>query len=211
MFSYKTRENIKKIFILIRSYWLQPQFKDCGKSSRFESIGRIVGAKAIKIGNRVHFSEGFYLTVWLNISKNAQLLIGDDCHFGAYNHITCTNKIIIGDNLLTGKWVTITDNSHGETDIDTLAIPPSKRDVVSKGPIIIGDNVWIGDKATILPGVTIGKGAVIAANSVVTKDVDPYSVVGGIPSKSLNFNRLYKINGGGYLATGQFGMYSAVA
>ena len=55
--------------------------------------------------------------------------------------------------------------------------------MTSKGPVIIGDNVWIGDKATILGGVTIGESVIIAANSVVTKDVPPYSVVAGIPAK----------------------------
>lgn len=55
--------------------------------------------------------------------------------------------------------------------------------VTSKGPVIIGSNVWFGDKATILPNVTIGDGAVIAANSVVTKDVPAYSVVAGNPAK----------------------------
>ena len=57
------------------------------------------------------------------------------------------------------------------------------RLVVSKGSVIIGNNVWIGDKATILPNVTIADGAVIAANSVVTKDVPAYSVVAGNPAK----------------------------
>lgn len=81
--------------------------------------------------------------------------------------------------------MTITDNSHGETDYDSLCMPPSKRLITSKGPVIIGNNVWIGDKATILPGVTIGDGVVVAANAVVTKDVPAYSVVGGNPVKIL--------------------------
>lgn len=95
---------------------------------------------------------------------------------------------MIGDNCLTGKWVTITDNSHGETDYDSLLLPPNKRNITSKGPIVVGNNVWIGDKATILPGVTIGDGAVIAANAVVTKDVPAYCVVGGNPAKIIKNN-----------------------
>jgi acetyltransferase-like isoleucine patch superfamily enzyme len=93
------------------------------------------------------------------------------------------NKIIIGNNLLTGKWVTITDNAHGTTDKEALLSPPIERLLSSKGPVIIGNNVWIGDKATILPGVTIGDGAIIGANAVVTKDVPPYSVVVGNPAR----------------------------
>lgn len=119
------------------------------------------------------------------------LKIGSHCSFGAFNHITCANKVVIGDYCLTGKWVTITDNSHGETDSDSLHLPPSKRPVTSKGAVVIGNNVWIGDKATILPGVTIGDGAVIAANAVVTKNVQAYSVVGGNPAKILkSFNKM---------------------
>mgnify|MGYP002521654289 FL=1 len=117
------------------------------------------------------------------------LKIGSHCGFGAFNHITCANKVAISDHCLTGKWVTITDNSHGETDLDSLCLPPGKRPITSKGPVVIGNNVWIGDKATILPGVTIGDGAVIAANAVVTKDVPAYSVVGGNPAKILKQNK----------------------
>lgn len=91
--------------------------------------------------------------------------------------------IIIGDDVLTGKWVTITDNSHGETDMDSLREAPNNRIIVIKGPVIIQNKVWIGDKATILPGVTIGEGAVVAVNAVVTKDVPPFSVVAGVPAK----------------------------
>ena len=117
------------------------------------------------------------------------LKIGNHCCFGAYNHITCANRVVIGDNCLTGKWVTITDNSHGETDYESLRLPPGKRPITSKGDVVIGNNVWIGDKATVLPGVTIGDGAVIAANAVVTKDVPEYSVVGGNPARILKLNK----------------------
>ena len=65
---------------------------------------------------------------------------------------------------------------------------------MSKGPITIGKNVWIGDKATILPGVTIGDGAVIAANAVVTKNVSAYNIVGGNPARIIkdNYNQFLK-------------------
>ena len=95
--------------------------------------------------------------------------------------------------MLTGKWVTITDNSHGETDKDTLGMRPQKRTITSKGPVVIGNNVWIGDKATILPGVIIGDGAVIAANAVVTKDVPAYSVVGGNRAKIIMRDEQVKV------------------
>ncbi len=109
--------------------------------------------------------------------------IGKNCNFGDYLHLTCINKINIGDDLLTGRWVTISDNGHGNSNYQTLQISPVKRNLVSKGPVEIGNNVWIGDKATILSGVKIGECSIIAANAVVTKDVPSYSVVAGNPAK----------------------------
>lgn len=150
----------------------------------------------ISIGIGTGFGDGLYLTAWekyrcvINGKDEIQsftpsLTIGEGCNFGAFNHITCINRIQIGNRLLTGKWVTITDNSHGDTDEATLRVNPIKRPLFSKGPVVIGNDVWIGDKATILSGVTIGDGAVIAANAVVTKDVPAYSVVGGNPAKTI--------------------------
>lgn len=151
-----------------------------------------LGEDCITIGEGTHIGEHCVLTAWKTTCAGGvfhpEIVIGKNCDFGMWNHISATNSIRIGDNLLTGKWVTIIDNSHGETDLATLQQPPLMRLVTSKGPIIIGNNVWIGDKATILPNVTIGDGAVIAANAVVTKDVPAYAVVAGIPAKVIKMN-----------------------
>lgn len=137
------------------------------------------GVENISIKDKTYLSEGFYLCSW----NRGKISIGKSCSFGAYNHITSANSITIGDNFVTGKWVTITDNSHGLSTKEDMMIHPFHRKIISKGPVCIGNNVWIGDKVTILPNVTIGDGAIIAANAVVTKDVPPFSVVGGNPAK----------------------------
>lgn len=175
---------------VLRSMWLAGSFKECRDKVYFEKIGQLKGEKYISIGERTSFGHDIYLTAWAEYKVcnglqkfNPEIRIGHDCCFGAYNHITAINKIEIGDGCLTGKWVTITDNSHGQSDFDSLCDPPIKRKLYSKGAVIIGKNVWIGDKATILPGVTIGDGAVIAANAVVTKSVQPYSIVAGTPAQ----------------------------
>lgn len=150
--------------------------------------------ECITIGDGTSFGENVFLTAWTSydciIDGNAtqqtltpDIVIGRNCHFGYNNHITATNNITIGDNLLTGKWVTITDNSHGEMTMEEMELDPLKRPISSKGPVTIGNNVWIGDKATILPNVSIGDGAIIAANSVVTKDIPPFSVAAGNPAR----------------------------
>ena len=173
-----------RIFVLLRSLFLRIVFLQCPINVRFGTIGKIVGTRYIKIGNGCYFNDNFYLTAWKGLENRIpQLAIGDHCVFGAYNHVSCANQIKIGNHLLTGKWVTITDNSHGEISYSDLTIPPLSRKLFSKGAVIIGNNVWIGDKATILPGVSIGDGAVVAANAVVTKDVPSYCVVAGAPAK----------------------------
>lgn len=183
--------NLGRTFCLkldvIRSEWAAAKMAECGRNVFFSNIAMLHCPECIHVGDSNGFGKDLFLTAWRREGVNGEplLRIGSHCSFGAYNHITCANKVTIGDYCLTGKWVTITDNSHGETDRDSLLMSPAKRPITSKGPVVIGDNVWIGDKATILPGVTIGDGAVIAANAVVTKDVPPHCVAGGNPARIL--------------------------
>lgn len=143
------------------------------------------GLENVKIGKDTTIGKYCIITTWKDTqSDDVPLLrIGCNCSIGQYCHITCSNRIEIEDGVLLGRWVTITDNSHGTMTIDDLRRPPLSRTIYSKGPIFIGSNVWIGDKATILPNVRIGEGSVIGANSVVTKDVPSYSVVCGNPAR----------------------------
>lgn len=181
---------IQRAIYAIRSYCLRTKFKSCHKTVRFEHLGKLGGGKFISIGAYSDVQQFTYLTAWPGHNANGrkpEIIIGNDCHIGAFNHITCIDSIIIGDGFVSGKWVTITDNGHGGTSKEDMMLPVSKRPIVSKGPIRIGKNVWVGDKATILAGVTIGDGSIIAANSVITKDVPPYSVVAGSPAKIIKF------------------------
>ena len=182
---YKLYDFFQIEFIrLLRSYWLHPIFARCHNTVIFGKIGRIHGSKCITIAEKTKFGDFCYLTTWPEyVQEKPSLEIGACCNFGGFNHITCTNKIVIGNNVLTGRWVTISCNNHGDTSLETLQQHPSERLIVSKGPVIIEDDVWIGDKATILAGVRIGKGAVIAANAVVTKDVPAYGVAAGNPAR----------------------------
>ena len=147
----------------------------------------IVGKRHISVGYNTIIGKHIQLTAWRKHNGtlfNPTIRIGCNSQFGAYNHITAVNCVEIGNGVLTGKFVTITDNSHGvPSDLNDCDISPIRRTVFSKGPVIIGDNVWIGDKATILANVKIGKGSIIGANAVVTKNVPPYSIVGGNPAK----------------------------
>lgn len=132
----------------------------------------------ISVGRRT-----LIMTSKRNDTQIPRLTLGNNINIGSDCFITCSNRISIGNDVLMGAKITITDNSHGRMILDELCIHPSFRPLVSKGPVVIGNCVWIGDKVTILPGVTIGDGSIIGANSVVTKDVPSNCVVAGNPAK----------------------------
>lgn len=181
-FSYRVLEKLRFFKVLMYSTWLKGEFRVSG-SLFIDPPITLKNPKSINLGNGNKFGSGCVLTAWDSNSGKGVIVIGNNCNFGDHNHLTSIDSIIIGDNVLTGRWVTITDNNHGETNKESLCLSPLSRPLTSKGPVIIEDNVWIGDKATILSGVHIGRGAVVAANSVVTKDVPPLCVVAGIPAK----------------------------
>lgn len=190
IYSHNFSIKIRRLKRVIRSLWLNPLFGSCDKTVRFGTIGMLNSPDRIYIGKRTCFGDFVFLTAWCYYCSEFKiqtfspvLIIGDNCNFGAFNHITCSNKIIIGNNVLTGKFVTISDNNHGEFVESQVDLAPIKRPITSKGEVIIGNNVWIGDKATILSGVHIGDGVVVAANSVVTRDVPLNCIVAGNPAK----------------------------
>ncbi len=131
----------------IRAFFLSFMFESIHYTVWIEHLGMLIGAKYISIGAYSDIQKQTYLTAWNFNGHSPSIVIGRDCHIGAYNHITCVNRIVMGDGFVSGKYVTITDNAHGNTDIFSLQKAVSKRPIVSKGPVIIGKNVWVGDKA----------------------------------------------------------------
>lgn len=141
---------------------------------------------------------------WSNIEVSEGLTTGFMCRLEAFNygagktmffgrnvrmndfcHIASVEKVSIGNDVLIASGVFISDHDHGDFSDVVAGIKPNVRKLISR-PVIIEDDVWIGEKVIILKGVTVGKGAVIGAGSVVTKDIPPYSVAFGNPA------RLYK-------------------
>lgn len=186
---------LTKLYTTIYSLWISNHFSNTKATFKYP-INDIRGEQYIKLSDGCSFGKFVVITAWDNQNGkklSPRIWIGANCKFGDFLHLTCINKIEIGNNVLTGKWVTITDNSHGNTDYHSLQVPPSERNWVSKGGVKIEDDVWIGDKATILPGVTIGTGAIIAANSVVTKDIPPYCIAGGNPARIIRQHKILNI------------------
>lgn len=188
IYSLKTKNKLAYFKNFLYTAWLSREFKMIEQTSLVKHPIKVIGGKHIQIGNKTVIGKNCVLSAFekvCNHSFSPEIVIGNSVNIGDDSHITAVNKIIIGNNVLTGKKITITDNSHGNTTLGFLNQPPNERIPYSKGPVVIEDNVWIGDKATILPGVTIGKSAIIGANSVVTKDIPENAVAGGIPAKIL--------------------------
>lgn len=138
----------------------------------------------VKVGDRCVIDKHTVLTVFPQGDTRPEIRIGNGCHIGAHAHLTAISGITIGDNLLTGTNVIITDNAHGATDsLQGLQGDPAARPLLSKGPVKIGHNVWLANNVCILPGVTIGDGVVVAANSCVTHDLPSYCIAAGCPAK----------------------------
>jgi len=138
--------------------------------------------KKYSIGKKFHSGRGVFL--W---AKNS-ITIGNNFYIGRYSQIECDTEI--GHNVIFGNYVALVGKfDHHFQQIGTptrLASQIRDKDYDWKGlnsKIIIEDDVWIGYGSIIMSGITIGKGSIIAAGSVVTKNVIPYSIVGGNPAK----------------------------
>ena len=113
----------------------------------------------------------FYTDFGKNITVGEGVFINACCHFQDHG------GVIIGDGCQIGHNVVFATLNHG--------LPPEERQTTYPAPIVLGRNVWVGSNATILPGMTIGDNAVVGAGAVVTKDVPPYTIVGGVPAKEI--------------------------
>lgn len=113
------------------------------------------------------------------------LTIGKYCEMGDNVHIVAHEEVVIGDNCLMASKIFISDTNHGNYFGENQSSPetqPNNRKLLTK-PVSIGNNVWIGENVCILPGVKIGNGCIIGANSVVNKDVPDNCVAVGAPAK----------------------------
>lgn len=178
IYTEKVHGLFNRVMIVAHSAWINKRL-----GTKFVRCLRgVVVSKNVVIGEETILKEKV-VVYCQDDYKDAKITLGKKCWIGDLTFVSCINSITIGDNFTTGRFCLITDNSHGEFSKNHLAIHPMQRPLVSKGPIVIGDNVWIGEGVTICGNVKIGNGVIVAANSVVTHDVPDYCLVAGSPAK----------------------------
>jgi acetyltransferase-like isoleucine patch superfamily enzyme len=159
------------------------KYLEAGRDLIIEDYAEVncLATQKIQIGNRV--SIGKFAIIRPANSYGGEmgvgLKIGDHSNIGPYAYIGCSGYIEIGNNVMISPRVSIYAENHvfDRTDI------PMKEQGVKREFVRIEDDCWIAANSIILAGVTIGKGSVVSAGSVVTKDVPPYSVVAGVPAR----------------------------
>jgi len=170
---------------------------ECHESTKFLPNYSIIGSgKKIKIGKSNLLGVNIILE-----NDQAEVTIGNNVYIGN-SKIICKNKIVLGNNILIAWGVTLYDHDSHSVGVEDRRndikqaysdfinekrnyLANKNWDVVNSKPIIVEDDVWLGMESLILKGVTIGEGSIVAARSVVTKDVAPYTVVAGNPAKEV--------------------------
>ena len=177
----KILEYFGRFFDLIYTRLLCGSFGAWGARSRLGRGAKLVGSRLIHVGIDVTIGE----LAWLNAKDDRRdglptLDIKNGTYIGRLVQINAWRSVTIGRNVLIADRVFISDADHHFSNTETAIRLQGDS---FQGPVNLRDGCWIGIGAVILPGVTIGRNAVVAANAVVTKDVPDYSVVAGVPAK----------------------------
>lgn len=188
LFSAKVCQAYNSFRYEVYASFVKHRFKKVGKLRTFGIPFGIVGGEYMELGDNITISKDCRLEVtaeWYGEKYSPRLIIGNNVILRPRCHVGCINEVRIEDNVTFGERVYVTDHIHGISIYEHMKIPPHDRPLYSKGKVVIEECVSVGENCAIMPGVTIGAHSIIGANSVVTKDVPPYSIVAGVPAKVL--------------------------
>jgi len=161
----------------IRSLLLRWRGAKVGRGVRIGRSPIVHRPACLKLGDRVQFEHQVFVK---SVSDHARIRLGERTFVGCNSEFDISEQLTIGKDVLIAPGCFITDHQHGHDAQDRIASQGTR----SK-PVTIEDDVWLGAKVVILPGVTIGRGAVVAAGAVVTKDVPPLEIVAGVPARAI--------------------------
>lgn len=160
-----------------------PQYISVGSNFVVEDFSEIQGLSRQGIIFGDHVTIGRFAMIrpsgYYGREIGEGLQIGNNSNIGAYCYLGCSGRIQIGNNVLMGPRVSMSSENHNFSRLNI----PIREQKVTRQPIVIQDNCWLGSSCVITAGVVIGEGSIIASGAVVTKDVPAYSVVGGVPAK----------------------------
>ena len=160
------------------SLWATAVFRWAGARSAIVTVdGRrplLVTAGSITCGRL--FLRSKAIPIEVGAAKNGSLVLGERVFINSGATVVANDSIVVGDNCLIGDLAAIFDSNHHPTE-------PSRPTRIA--PVRLGANVWVGRSATILPGVTIGDHAVVAAGSIVSADVPTKTLVAGVPARPI--------------------------
>ncbi len=182
-FAYRLMQILRSATDRCYSWAIRGAFGRCGARTRVGRHAKLVAPHLIDIGSDVVIGE----YAWLNAKddlglRRPTLFIGDGAYIGRFVQVNAWRQVTIGRQVLIGDRVFISDADH---NFATLDVPVKLQGDRFVGSVNLLDGCWIGVGAAILPGVTIGRNAVVAANAVVTRNVPDFTVVGGVPARTI--------------------------
>lgn len=156
-------------------------FHSCGRGTILQPPLRIWGEHRISLGDNVWVGAG----CWLQVLGSAEgegdvaIRIGSGTNFAGNCVVSASSSITIGDDVLFARGIYVSDHSHAFGDAET---PVIDQGIDRVSPVVIEDGAWLGENVVVCPGVRIGRGAVVGANSVVVHDVPARAVAVGAPA-----------------------------
>lgn len=176
----------KKLKARFFSILYRIEFSSIGNNFKLRGVDCIQSEGSLTVGDNCWVEA---VVFYRGVSYTPRLILGDKVMLSDNVHVSCLNKIELGDCVLIGSRVYIGDHSHGTLDINSasfdLTVAPYARMLSDVSPIYIGKNTWIGDGAVILAGSYICDGCVVGANAVVKGEFRVPCVIAGVPAKAV--------------------------
>jgi acetyltransferase-like isoleucine patch superfamily enzyme len=154
-------------------------FAAFGRRSHLSLPVTLLHPERIHVGSKVYFGPGCWLQV-LPETAEARLQIGSECSLSGYAVLSAARSIVIEPGVLFARNVYVADHSHAHSRAD---VPIQYQGLAKVAPVVIEAGAWLGQNVVVCPGVRIGRGAVIGANSVVRHDVPPRHLAAGVPAR----------------------------